>query len=167
MITVRRRIVMTPRNVLRVAALALLVLVGVGTTGGTAYAFWFASGSGAGSAAATVAKPLTTSAVAVSSGLLYPGATGDVRITINNPNPFPVTVTGVTGTGPITSDKGGACDAATGVTFADVTGASLAVPASGSASFTLAGAVAMDNSSDDTCQGATFTIPVALAGASA
>ena len=160
------RIVMAPRNVLRAGALASLALVGLVATGGTAYAFWTATGTGSGTAAAGVAQPLTTSPLAVSTGLLYPGATGDVRIQVDNPNPFPVTVTDVVGTGAITSDKGGACDGATGVTFSDVTGAALAVPAGGSATFTLADAVTMDNSSDDSCQGATFTIGVDLTAAS-
>jgi len=159
-------VAMTPRNVVRVGALCLLSVLGTTLTGGTAYAFWTTTGSGSGSAGAGMAQPLTTSPVAVSSGLLYPGAAGDVRIKVDNPNPFPVTVTDVVGTGTITSDKGAACDAATGVSFTDVTGGSLPVPASGSATFTLANAVSMDNSSDDSCQGATFTIGVTLTAAS-
>ena len=161
-----RRITMTPRNVVRVGALATLTLAGSSALGGTAYAFWLASGTGTGAAQASVVQALTTSTATVSSGLLYPGATGNVRLTINNPNPFQVTVTSVTGNGTITSDKGAACNAATGVTFNDVTGASLVVPGGSSRTFTLTGAVAMDNSSDDSCQGATFTIPVTLAGGS-
>jgi hypothetical protein len=158
--------VMTPRNVVRVGATVSGALIGLSMLGGTAYAYWKAGGTGSGTAAAGVVQPLTTSAATVSSGLLYPGATGDVRLTVVNPNPFPVTVTSVVGTTAITSDKGAACDAATGVTFTDATSVSLAVAASGSATFTLAGTVAMDNSSDDSCQGATFTIPVALTAAS-
>ena len=159
-------IVMTPRNILRVGALTASVVLGLSATAGTAYAVWSATGTGSAAAAAGTVQPLTTSVTTVSSGLLYPGVTGDARITINNPNPFPVTVTGVAGTGTITSDKGAACDAATGVSFSDVTGASLAVSASGSQTFTLAAAVAMDNSSDDACQGAVFTIAVSLVGVS-
>lgn len=160
------RIVMSPRNVLRVGALCLLSVLGLSVTGGTAYAFWAASGSGSGTAAAGVVQPLTTSPATVTSGLLYPGATGDVRLRVNNPNPFAVTVTSVTGTGAVTSDKGAACDGATGVSFTDQAAASLVVPASSSTTFTLTDAVTMDNSSDDSCQGATFTIAVSLTGAS-
>jgi hypothetical protein len=72
----------------------------------------------------------------------------------------------VTGSGTVTSDKGAACDAATGVSFTNQTGLTLDVPASGAASFTLAGAAAMSNASDNSCQGAVFTIPVTLSGAS-
>jgi hypothetical protein len=159
-------ITMTPRNVVRAGALVVLSATALCVTGGTAYAYWTAGGSGTGSAAAAVASPLTTSPVAVTSGLLYPGASGDVRIRVVNSNPFPVTVTDVVGTGVVTSSAGSACDAATGVAFADVSGASLAVPAGGAATFTLAGAVSMDNSSDTSCQGATFTIGVTLTAAS-
>jgi hypothetical protein len=158
---------MTPRNVVRVGALTFLSLAGVGLTGGTAYAYWLTTGTGTGSAAASTAQALTTSVATTGGTLLYPGATGDVRLTINNPNPFPVTVSSVSDLGTITSDKGAACDAATGVAFVDQTGLALAVPAASSATFTLVGAVTMDNSSDNSCQGATFTIGVSLAGGSA
>lgn len=166
MSTPSRRIVMAPRNVVRVGATVLLALVGVGGLGGTAHAFWAASGTGSGAAQAGVAQLLTTSATTVSGDLLYPGATADVSLAVDNPNPFPVTITSIVGSGAITSDTGPACDAATGVVFTDPPSPSLAVGASSSATFTLTGAVAMDNSSDDSCQGATFTIPVVLTGAS-
>jgi hypothetical protein len=40
------------------------------------------------------------------------------------------------------------------------------VPASGATTATLNGAASMSNASSDGCQGATFTIPVNLTGAS-
>ncbi len=54
------------------------------------------SGSSGEGQSATVSN-LTISAVATPSAtnLLYPGSTGDVVITIANPNPYPVTVTAV------------------------------------------------------------------------
>jgi hypothetical protein len=47
-----------------------------------------------GEAESTAAHNLTISAVATPAptNLLYPGSTGDVVVTITNPNPFPVTV---------------------------------------------------------------------------
>ena len=129
-------------------------------------AAWTATGSGSGSAKATTAQALSTVDVsATTTPQLYPGGTGDVKITIHNPNPYPVQVTNINGNGAITSDKGAACDASTGVTYTDQSG-TFDVPASGDASFTLAGAVAMSNASDNSCQGAVFTIPVSLSGAS-
>jgi hypothetical protein len=149
------------RKILVVAAAILVVVVGV------AYAAWTAGGSGSGYAKATTAQALSTVYVSAStSATLYPGATGDLQLRIDNPNPYPVRVTSVSGTGTITSDKGPACDASTGVVFADQTGLTLDVPASSASTFTLAGAVSMSNASDNSCQGAVFSVPVSLSGTS-
>jgi hypothetical protein len=135
-------------------------------TGGTAFAFWSSGGTGSGNATARTAQALTTTATTLSANLLFPGGTGDVKLTINNGNPFAVTVTAVNGNGTITSDKGAACDASPGVTFTSTSGLSVVVPANSSATTTLGGKVAMSNSSDTTCQGAVFNIPVSLVAAS-
>ena len=147
-----------------------LIGVGVVTTAllaaGVAFAAWNATGTGSGYAKATTAQVLTTSDVAATTtAQLYPGGTADVKIKINNPNPYPVRVTTINGSGAITSDKGAACDASTGVTFTNQSG-TFDVAANSNASFTLAGAVAMSNASDNSCQGAVFTVPVSLSGAS-
>lgn len=143
------------------------VLVGVMLVSSIAYAAWTATGSGQGFAKASTAQSLTTVDVSASTtATLYPGATGNVSIRIDNPNPYPVRVTAVTGSGAIDSDSTPACDAATGVTFTDQSGLTLDVPASSAQTFTLNGAVAMSNSSHNDCQGAVFTIPVNLTGAS-
>lgn len=144
-----------------------VLFAGAMLAGSVAFAAWTATGSGSGYAKATTAQALTTVDVSASTAAtLYPGATGDVLIRIDNPNPYPVTVTDVAGAGAIDSDAGAACDAATGVTFTDQTGLSLNVAAGGAATFTLTGSVEMDNSSHNSCQGAIFTIPVTLSGAS-
>lgn len=136
-------------------------------TGAIAYAAWNATGSGSATAKASSSQALSTiDASASTTATLYPGATGNAKITISNPNPYPVKVTAINGNGIITSDAGTACNAATGVTFTNQTGAWTVAPSS-SASLTLTGAVAMSNASDDTCQGAVFTIPVSLSGQSA
>ena len=153
---------MTPRNVLRVAATVMAGFLGTGALTGTAYAFWTATGSGTGTASAGTAQSLTTTVASVTGGLLYPGGTGDVRLTVNNPNPFPVKISAVTSMGSATSSSA-TCDAnGNGVTFTDRTNLNQPVPAGGSATFSLLGAAAMDIASDDACQGATFTLPVAL-----
>ena len=144
------------------------LFAGAMLAGSIAFAAWTASGSGSGYAKATSAQALTTVDVsATTAATLYPGATGNVQLRISNPNPYAVQVTDVAGSGTIVSDKGVACDGATGVTFTDQSGLSLNVPASGAATFTLTGSVAMNNASDTSCQGAVFTIPVTLSGASA
>lgn len=144
------------------------LFAGVMLAGSIAFAAWTATGTGSGYAKATSAQVLTTVDVSASTtATLYPGATGNVLLRISNPNPYPVTVTDVAGSGAIDSDTTAACDAQTGVTFTDQTGLSLSVPASGAQTFTLSGSVAMANSSHTSCQGAVFTIPVTLSGASA
>jgi hypothetical protein len=146
-----------------VIALAALVVSGV------LYAAWSTTGSGNGYAKAGTASALTIGdASASTTADLYPGGTGAVKLKVTNPNPFAVRVTTVTKQtgGTITSDKGAACNASTGVTFTDQTGLALDVAAGATSTFTLSGAVSMSNASDNTCQGAIFTIPVDVTGAS-
>jgi hypothetical protein len=135
---------------------------------GLVYAAWTTNGTGSGYAKAGTAQALTTVDVSASTtATLYPGGpAGDVSIRISNPNNYPVTVTGVTGSGAITPDAGHASCTTTGVTFTDQTGLSISVPASGATTATLSGAASMSNASVNGCQGATFTIPVTLSGAS-
>ena len=160
------------------------VVVAVVLVAGVAFAAWTASGSGSGSAEAVSAQDLTTTAATPQSAQLYPGGTGDLELTINNPNPYPVRVTGVAfdATGYVDSDQASDCTDApastnpTGVTFNGYTANGttepyLDVPAAsggtdGTATFTLAGTVSMDNTSANGCQGAVFDIPVTLDGAS-
>lgn len=141
--------------------------LGMMAVAGVAYAVWTASGTGQGYAKAGTAQALTTVDVSASTtATLYPSGTGNVILRINNPNPYPVRVTSVSGNGTVTSDKGAACDASTGVTFTNQTGLTLDVLGSSAATFTLNGAAAMSNASDNSCQGAVFTIPVSLSGGS-
>jgi nitrogen regulatory protein PII len=143
------------------------IAVGAMLAASVAFAAWTATGSGSGYAKATTAQALTTVDVSATTGAtLYPGATGNVKLSVSNPNPYAVTVSSVTGNGAITSDKGASCNASTGVTYTDQTGLSIVVPAASSTTVTLANAVSMSNASDNSCQGAVFTIPVSLSGAS-
>jgi hypothetical protein len=158
------------------AAVALLVVAAVGLV----YAAWTASGGGSGYAKATSAQALSTVDVSASTtATLYPGASGDLLLRIHNPNPYPVQVTSVTGNGTITADAGhSTCGSdgshPTGVTFTDQTGLAINVPdastnsgdGNGNKQVTLSGAVQMSNGSDNSCQGATFTVPVSLGGSS-
>jgi hypothetical protein len=149
-----------PRKKIFVAGTAVAGLL----ASGVAWAAWTADGTGTGSAGATTAEALTTS-VATASADLYPGGTGDVKVTINNSNDYAVNVTSISnGTGGITADKAGCT--VTGVTFSGKTG-TWNVAANSSSTVTLAGTASMTNASDNACQGAVFTIPVTLAGASA
>jgi len=74
-------------------------LLGALLVGGVSYAAsnWVVgvAGGSAGEAQSATISNLTISAVAspAASNLLYPGGTGDVVVTITNPNPYPVTIT--------------------------------------------------------------------------
>jgi hypothetical protein len=149
----------------------LLALVAVGLV----YAAWTTSGSGSVYAKAGTSQALSTlDASASTTATLYPGSTGDVVLKVSNPNAFPVRVTGVSLNGTnanIAADAGHSGCTTTGVSFTSATGLTVDVPAkvgatNGSVEATLSGAAAMSNASVDACQGATFTIPVTLTGAS-
>lgn len=152
---------MTAKKRIIGAGVTLIALAAVGLV----YAAWTSSGTGSGYAKAGTAQALTTVDVSASTtATLYPGSSGDVLIEISNPNPYPVRVTDVTGNGPITADSGHPGCVTTGVTFTDQTGQSIDVAAGGTTQTTLSGAASMSNASDNGCQGAVFTIPVALSG---
>ena len=143
---------------------AAVALLAVGVVG-LVYAAWTANGTGSGYAKASTAQSLTTSAV-VPTATLYPGADGNVEVTINNPNTFPVRVTAIAGNGAITAAGGiGSCTASQ-VTFTDQSGLTVDIGASSSTTTTLTNAAHMASNADNGCQGATFTIPVAITGAS-
>jgi hypothetical protein len=157
---------MTIRRNKRTFALAA-VPVCAAVAAGIGIAAWSVGGSGNGSAKATSASSLTLAdASAFTSASLYPGATGDLKLRVTNPNSFPVRVTAVSGNGTITSDKGAACDAATGVSLANQSGLALDVGAGATATLTVPNAVSMSNASDNSCQGAVFTVPVTLTAVS-
>ncbi len=144
---------------------AVLAIGAVGALAATAaFAAWTVGGGGTGTATATSAQNLTTS-VATTTAALYPGLTGsNLYLTVNNPNPFAVTITSVNANGAATADAGHPTCVTTGVTYT-TTAVSQVVPASGSASFTVP-SVAMSNASDNGCQGATFTVPVTFTASS-
>jgi len=154
---------LTPKRVALLAVPAVLIAVGI------AIGAWNATGSGTGYAKAGTSSSLTLGDASGSTVAdLYPGATGNVKITVTNPNSFPVSITSVSQTAStsITSDKGSTCNASTGVTFTTQSGLSLALGAGATSTFTLSGAVAMSNASANACQGAVFSIPVDVSAVS-
>jgi hypothetical protein len=150
------------RNLIAVSA----TLIGM-TAVGAVYAAWTTNGSGSGYAKAGTSQALTTVDVsATTAATLYPGVSGDVKIQISNPNTYAVRVTGISGNGTITPDAGHSGCTTTGVSFTNQTGLTIDIPASSSTTTTLTAAATMSNASVNACQGATFTIPVSLTGAS-
>lgn len=154
---------LTPKRVALLAVPAVLV------AGGIAIGAWNATGSGTGYAKAGTSSSLTLGDASASTVAdLYPGSTGNVKITVTNPNPFGVSITTVaqTASTSITSDKGASCNSSTGVTFSTQSGLSLALAAGATTTFTLNGAAAMSNASANACQGAVFSIPVDITAVS-
>jgi hypothetical protein len=149
-------------------AFVVLALLLSAVAASAVIAAWVTNGTGPGYAKAQTSSNLTLSdASATTTADLYPGATGSVKLKVTNPNPFPVRITSVAKqASAITSDKGAACDASTGVMFSDQTGLALDVAAGATVTLTLANAISMSNASDNSCQGALFTIPVNVTGAS-
>lgn len=132
---------------------------------GAGYAAW--STNGAGSVQARSAAPQTvTLNVAAGAADLYPGSSGAVSFTVNNPNPYAITLSTLT-FGTVTSSDQTACPA-TNITTTNKTGLSLSVPAnSSSTTLTVQAAVAMAASAPDGCQGRTFTIATTATGTQA
>jgi hypothetical protein len=158
-------IIVSSRTRLAVALALIAVLIAGGVTLGS----WaVGSDPGNGYAKAISGTNLTLSdASASTTAQLYPGATGDVVVTVTNPNPFQVTIGKIDGTGgAITSDKGASCDASTGVTFTDQDTLNLQVPAGQTRTFTLSNAASMDNTAAQACEGAVFAIPVTVSATS-
>ena len=145
------------------AAFVGIVVMAFGAA--VAFAAWTVGGGGSGTATAVSAQNLTTS-VATTTAALYPGITGaNLSLTVNNPNPFPVTITSVNANGAAVPDAAHASGCVTtGVSYA-TTSTSKTVAANGSSSFTVPG-VSMSNASDTGCQGATFIIPVSFTATS-
>lgn len=144
-----------PRRVAVLAwTLALLLPAGVGV------ALWTASGSGSGAAKARSALDLVvTSGAAV--GDLYPGASGKVYLSVENPNPYAVTLTGGSVTG-ITAVSG-SCTAAD-FTLGSGTVPSTAIAAGATASVVLDAALTMRSTAGNGCQGATVTVAATVTG---
>ena len=148
------------KNRRRTAAVALVAaLVGAGA----AFAYFSTAGSGDGAASVTTAAPLTI-APATPTGDLYPGGTGDVALSLANPNDFPLHVDALVldtslGTDGFAADAGHAACVNPDLTFvASAADAGWDVGANDALELDLAGAIAMGPEADDACQGATFTV---------
>ena len=152
--------------------------------GSVAVASWTATGTGQGSARAASVSGLVVTAGSPL-GALYPlpadttpatgygsGTVGSVSTTVANPNPFPVTITSATVGSVTLSPLGGRTCAAGSVLPTSSAPIALSPPvtlAAGSAptAVTVPGALYMVSTAEDGCQGASFSVPVTVTGASA
>ena len=142
---------------------AVCLVVGLGS--GAAFAYFTSSGHGTGSG--SVGAMQTVTIVAPTGSVttpLMPGGSGDVTLTVNNPNSFPVTLVSVTGHGTIAASGAGpgGCTTTGIVTFSDQTSLNKPIAANGTTSVDLPGAVSMTTGAAAGCQGATFLIPVTI-----
>lgn len=144
-----------------VVGTVLALVLGLGA--GAAFAYFTSSGSGSGAASVGTVSPVEVVAASGSvANKLYPGTSGDLKVQLNNPNSYPVTIVGLApGTGAVTvSGASGTC-ASTGVTINSLSGLNVTV-GTGSGSVTIPNAVSMANTSDSGCQGATFQVPIVI-----
>jgi hypothetical protein len=150
----------------------LLIMVGApiaaaGIGVGVASAVWTVGGSGSGSGAATVANNLVVTAITPSGpgAVLYPGGpAGQVYFTVANPNPFAVTITGLTWGTP-TSTNTTSCPSANISLDANApTSASISIPANATAgtAYQINGVLDLAHAAPNGCQGVAFDIPVTV-----
>ncbi|MDA8309394.1 MAG: hypothetical protein M0Z46_02055 [Actinomycetota bacterium] len=144
----------------------------LGLFAGTAYAYFSATGSGTGEVSVGHLQAVVVEhATATVTTRLFPGGTGTLDLSLTNPNTFSVTLIGVTGDGPVTVTGGGSACTSGSATTPGTSGVSVEgslatglsdTLAPGSTSLTFANGALMATSSNTTCQGATFHIPVAV-----
>jgi hypothetical protein len=152
--------------------IAIAVLAIAGSVVAVAVAAWTTGGSGSGQAQAGTATSMTISAGTPSSSL-YPTASADVAATVSNPNPYKVHVSSIA-LGAVSVDAGhSSCNTSSVSVTSPQTnsGSGWDVPAksggvNGSLNVDLTNAISMDNTANDSCQGAVFTVALTATGAS-
>lgn len=120
---------------------------------GVAYAAWTSSGTGSATTKAGTALAPVVTGGAVTTGLLYPGLTGEAVVNVSNPNPYPVTVMSIAPNG---SDCGVSAVALSPGTQLAAQSAPKAITIS----------VTMASNAPNTCQNATINVPVTVTIAS-
>jgi hypothetical protein len=144
---------------------ASVATVGIGT--GVAFAVWTVGGSGSGAGAATVAQSLTVTAVTPSGpgATLYPGGpAGQVYFQVANPNPFAVTITGLSWGTPVSTDTTACASSNVSVDANAPTTASISIPANATAgtAYQINGVLDLAHTAPNGCQGVGFIVPVTV-----
>ena len=157
----------------RLARFAATAVIGLAIAGGAAYAAWTVNGSGSGTASAASAQGLTLTAGSAS-GVLYPGASADVDTSVANANPFPVHVSSLAldttqGQNGFAVDAGHSGCNLGSLSFTTATngGSGWDISANSSLDVDAASSITMGSGANDSCQGATFTVYLTAAAASA
>jgi hypothetical protein len=154
-----------PRRPLAVTLLAAVATLGSLALAGVAYAWVGTQGTGSASASTSGLQAVTVTALSggdAPTGSLQPGGTADAILRITNPNPYPVTLVATAPNGAVTATGGIGTCGTTGVTVVAQSGLHVVLAASATTLVDLPGAAAMSNASSSGCQGATFTLPIAI-----
>jgi hypothetical protein len=142
---------------------SMVAALTVGLGGGAAYGFFVSAGAGSGTATVGTTAPVTVlEATGTITNELYPGTTGDLLVTLDNPNTYPVAITAIAGNGTVTGAGGVGSCTTTGVSVPSQSGLNISVASGSSVSAVIPGAASMGAASDTGCQGATFQVPVTL-----
>jgi hypothetical protein len=141
----------------------IVVALVTGLGAGTAFAFF--EGSGSGSKGATIGTPAPVTVLAATgtpSTELIPGGTADLTLTLDNPNSYPVVITGISQDGSVTVSGGIGTCSTTGVSVPTQSGLSYTVQSGSTVVVHIANGAAMATDSDSGCQGASFEVPVTI-----
>ncbi len=140
----------------------------LGTGAGAAYGAFSSTDSATSTVGVGSARTVTVATAGTPASPPLPGGTGDVVFSVTNPNDYPVSLMSVTPNGAITPDSAhSGCTTTDGnpVVILAVPAVDLPIPIAGDASgltVHLAGAATMDTAATSNCQGATFSIPIAI-----
>ena len=140
-----------------------VIALALASVSGVVWAYIHSTGSGSGTASVTNLSAVTiTSSTATPSTALLPGTSADATFRITNPNSVSLTIVSVVANGSLSATGAVGCTGVnSAVTFSDQSGLSILVPANATNyAIDLPSAVAMGSSSSNSCQGATFDIPV-------
>lgn len=151
----------------RGAAVTAAGMAGVLVFGGSAYAYFATTGSGTGSATVGLGKTVKSIPATATTGLLYPSTSykGTLHLTLTATTN--ATVTGVARDASraitVTGGLGGtpAC-AGSDIALDPKTGLTISLSANTPSTESIPGVVPMRIDAPNSCQGATFTIPVIL-----
>lgn len=146
---------------------ATTAAIGIGS--GVAFAAWTASGSGSGAGAATVAQSLVVTPVTPSGAgaTLYPGGpAGPVFFNIQNPNPYAVTITGLTWGAPVSTSTSTCPSTNISLDANAPTTANLSIGAGATVSaLQINGVLDLAHAAPNGCQGVAFDISLTVTGA--
>lgn len=149
---------------------AVSALAAILATAGIAFAVWSVSGAGTGGGAATIAQSLVVTPITPTNpaAQIYPGGpAGPVFFTVANPNPFAVTITGLSWGTPTSNNVTTCPNADISLSPTAPTTVSISVPANApaGAAYQISGVLVLAHSAPDGCQGVTFNVPLTVSAA--